>query len=192
MTQFAQMVLATMDVFDGHPEAAAARLAPYRSALLETGGKGGLALLAEAYLLMGEEHRAVQIVDQDLVRDLISVPTINTVLADLLALRITGMVRSQQGRWEEARQSFEDAIALGKTMSASWFVGWALYDYGLMDIQLGDLQQARDRLQEALAIFQRLGAHAYVRRTEQTVATLTLGPSHRQLDKGNNARHAAP
>jgi tetratricopeptide (TPR) repeat protein len=158
-------------------------LAPYRSVLLETGGKGGLALLAEAYLLMGEEYRAVEIVDEIMDQDLVSVPSVNTALADMLALRITGMVRGQQGRWKEARQAFEDAISLGKTMSASWFVGWALYDYGLMGIRLGDLQQARDRLQEALAIFRRLGARAYARRTEQTLAKLALRPSRHRLDK---------
>lgn len=53
--------------------------------------------------------------------------------------------------------------------------GCLLYERGMTQIQRGDCEGARERLLQALAIFQRLGARPGIKRTEQALATLRQG-----------------
>jgi hypothetical protein len=81
-------------------------------------------------------------------------------------------------------------VSLGKTMSYSWFLGWALYDYGLMYVRMGDPEKARIRLHEALALFRRLGAREYARRVEQRLAELF--PTAARLWEAGTAEQQIP
>jgi tetratricopeptide (TPR) repeat protein/transcriptional regulator with XRE-family HTH domain len=115
MTSFAQMILAHLDVGEGHPEAAVARLDQYREAFRRTGRVAALAQLAEGYLLMGGDARAAEIVDNDFA----SMSEAGIGIALVFALRVKGIVRSHQGRWEEAQRAFEEAVSLGKRASGA-------------------------------------------------------------------------
>ncbi len=181
MTQFAQMIFAHLDVDAGHPEVAVARLEPYRTAFQRTSGIGALAQLAEAYLLMGEDARAAEIVDNEPVSVLN--PGLGLGMAAVFALRVKGMLRTRQGRWEEARRAFDEAVDLGKKRSYHWFLAWALYDYGLMSVQMGEPEGGRARLEEALALFQTLGAREHARRTQRTLAELASTAPRRRANE---------
>ena len=86
-----------------------------------------------------------------------------------LALRAQGMALARQHRWEDAENVFAEAVSLGRQMHFPEGEAEALYAYGLMYLQKGQPAMARKRLEEALAIFRRLGARAYIERTEQAL-----------------------
>jgi tetratricopeptide (TPR) repeat protein len=96
MTRFAQMVLAHLDLAEGRPEAAVARLDRYREASQRAVSVAALATLAEAYLLMGQAARAVEIVENDLAS--VMNRGIGREMGPVLALRVKGIVLSHQGR----------------------------------------------------------------------------------------------
>jgi len=62
----------------------------------------------------------------------------------------------------------------GLTASPPQFAefGRLLYERGMAQIQRGNCKRAREQLEEALAIFQRLGARHSVKQSEQALATL--------------------
>jgi tetratricopeptide (TPR) repeat protein len=82
------------------------------------------------------------------------------------------MALARQGAWEEATQTFEQALALARQIKYPYAQARALYQYGSMMMKQGDTVQALRLLQEALVIFQRLGARPYTERTERLLAAL--------------------
>lgn len=95
-------------------------------------------------------------------------------------LRVQGMILARQVRWDEAKHAVEEAISLARVMPYPYAEGRALYEYGLMYGQHGEPEQARERLEQALAIFGRLGAKKDVERAEQAVAALDRSPDPAQ------------
>ena len=93
------------------------------------------------------------------------------VLAD--ALRVQGMVLIRLGRHEEARQVLEEGLALAQGMPYPYAEARSLFQLGMMHVQQREAHQARSWLQEALAIFRRLGARVEIERTEALLATLS-------------------
>jgi tetratricopeptide (TPR) repeat protein len=104
-------------------------------------------------------------------------------LVDLL--RVQGVLRSRQGRWEEAEQSFGEAVPLARSMPYPYAEARALYEWGVMLRQAGEPERARARLEEGLAIFRRLGARSYAERTERELAGLGEDehPQHLSFDR---------
>jgi tetratricopeptide (TPR) repeat protein len=85
------------------------------------------------------------------------------------ALRIHGMVLARQGRWDEMGRVLEEAATLAHPMPYPYGEARVLYEHGRLLAQQGDLLKARDRLQEALAIFERLGARPHVEWTRRAL-----------------------
>jgi tetratricopeptide (TPR) repeat protein len=85
------------------------------------------------------------------------------------ALRIHGMVLARQGRWDEMGCVLEEAATLAHPMPYPYGEARVLYEHGRLQAQQGQVLQARERLQEALAIFERLGAQPYVAWTSQAL-----------------------
>jgi tetratricopeptide (TPR) repeat protein len=165
---YVQSCLAELEVLRGCPDAAVALLEPvldepdvdWRSAVMLP------ATLAWAYLArddvtaadeMAERAASEAVRRQDLVHMVGS-------------LRVQGMVLSRQRRRERAETTFQEALALARTMAYPYAEARILVEYGLLHGQRGEPDPARKRLEEALAVFQRLGAKKDIERTEQALA----------------------
>jgi len=164
----AYILLAERDLLEGHPERARNRIEPppdfpglSQDSLLEA-----LPVLARAYADMGELAKALQIAS-DAIREA-RAKDIRMTLTE--ALRVQGTVLSREDRWEEAEESFEEALSLAEATSCPYAAGRTLYEYGTMLLRVGNSEVARGRLKEALTIFRRLGARPYVELTEHTLA----------------------
>jgi len=93
---------------------------------------------------------------------------VRPALAD--ALRVQALLCLQQHRWDEAQAALEEAIALCRAMPYPYAEAKALYVYGLLHQAKGEPTQARERLEAALAILNRLGERLYAEQVEQALA----------------------
>jgi DNA-binding SARP family transcriptional activator len=165
----AARLLAELDLAAGDADGALARLQPLLDGLgTETPHAFPPPVLAEVYLATGDEDRAYQLVAGRIER--FRQQQRRRSLADWL--RIQGKVRVQQGRWDEARQAYEEAASLAHALSFRYAEAEALYESGILQRPRAEVQQARARLEEALAIFRRLAARPSVERTEQALHDL--------------------
>ena len=166
-----ETLLAQMDLLDQHPGAALARLQP----LLAQPGWGrdidSQTVLAETYLVLGRLAEADDMVTGALRQAIERQQPTRRVDA----LRVQGMTVARQGRWAEAESLLTGAASMAHPMPYPYGEARVLYECGRMRGQKGELEQARPRLEEALAIFQRLGACPYIERTEQALSALTVG-----------------
>lgn len=92
------------------------------------------------------------------------------VLVD--TLRVHGAILTRQGRWIEAGAALEKAITVAHRMPYPYATARALYQHGLLHIERCEAGPAQVRLQEALHIFQRLGAYPYMEQTDRALARL--------------------
>jgi tetratricopeptide (TPR) repeat protein/transcriptional regulator with XRE-family HTH domain len=85
-------------------------------------------------------------------------------------LRVRGAVLASQDRWDEARQVFEAGVSLTRSMPYPYAEGRLLAEWGRMEMDRPDV--ARQLLEEALVIFQQLGARPYIQRTDKVLVGL--------------------
>jgi tetratricopeptide (TPR) repeat protein/transcriptional regulator with XRE-family HTH domain len=168
----AQRLLAERDLAEGHPEAALTRLEPLVDWLSgEEPHAFPPPILAEAYLLAGDIDRAHELVEQRVEQFIEQ----EHQRALALWLRVQGMVRTRQHRWQEAERIFVEAASLAHDMPYPYAEGRILREDGLLRLRGGETERARERLTQAQAIFRRLGARQDVEQTEQTLARLGPG-----------------
>lgn len=146
--------LAELEIVRGQPNAAIARLEP----LLGWPGISRIACastLAWAYQESGNLERAVELASEAVKR----AREQGEAIALVDAMRVEGMVRMAQGRQEAAAKVLTEALHMAHVLP---------YPYAEARIleRLG-------KLEEALAIFQRLGARKDIERTEGTLAEVT-------------------
>jgi tetratricopeptide (TPR) repeat protein len=169
-----QWLLAERDLLDGQPGAALARLTPLVG---HTGGRERqctimftllFAPLAWAYLELDQEDEAEAVLTEGMAR----AHAQNHRLAQADLLRVQGMLRTRQGRWQEAWDAVEESISLAQQMPDPYREAQGRAEAGRLAARTGRGTQARDQLREALAIAQRLGAHPSIRRIRQSLAEL--------------------
>jgi tetratricopeptide (TPR) repeat protein len=168
--RWVQGILAERDVVTGRAEDARARLIR----LLE---RPGLELasneillvstLAWTYLELGDLGRADAHIELALGRA--RAASDGRTLPDLL--RVLALVRVQQGRWAEATAALEEGLTLAWNTPYPYAEGRLLHDFGVLHLKRGQTEQARQRLEAALAIFRRLGARKHIERAEQLLTT---------------------
>jgi tetratricopeptide (TPR) repeat protein len=164
-------VLAEIEICQGQPAAARARLLPLlahqdmRRQLLHF----VLPHLAWAQLELGETSEAEALITQIVgyAREAGEL----FLLTEVLWLQ--SLVASRQGHWDAATTAVEEGISLARLMPFPYAEARTLQVYGLMYCQKGESQAARERLEPALAIFRRLGARKDVEHTEQLLARLS-------------------
>jgi tetratricopeptide (TPR) repeat protein len=121
---------------------------------------------AEAHLQAGNLARASTLVDTAV--GYVSPTDGPDILADLL--RIRALIAARSGRWEDARQACDRALELARRGECVRVEAEIL----LADAQIlaGEEkgEQARTRLEQARAIFTRLGAAPAMRRVSQALA----------------------
>lgn len=161
---------AELDIRQGQPEAAVARLEPLRDrpGLEECDVTTFLPVLAWAHLDLGHIDEASILVDQALIRA--RREGMRPTLVE--ALRIRALVALQEDRWADAGRDLEEALVLARAIP---------YPYGEAQIlqldakrlaALGERTAAAERLGEALTIFRTLGANRDVSAVEGVLAGL--------------------
>jgi tetratricopeptide (TPR) repeat protein len=160
-------MLAQREILEGRPDAACARLAPLLAGAGQDlwGGADVQRTLAWAHLEMGHVTVADEMVGQAVAR----VRSQGHRLALVDALWVQALVATRQGRWEDAQRSLEEGLSLARSMPYPYAEGRLLHVYGLMYLQRGEPEPAREQLEAALAIFRRLGARKDAERVEQAI-----------------------
>lgn len=159
----AERLLAYRDLLLGHADAALRRL--------EDKGEdhtGMLYLRAWGYLDTGDIQRAVTTIERSvtLTRDR------NNGLDLCEASIVRGRTRAQQNFFEEAEDSFQAALSLARSIPYPFAEGRALYERGQTLIARGKREDARKLLEQALLIFQRLGARPSVEQADLALRKL--------------------
>jgi tetratricopeptide (TPR) repeat protein len=169
--EMASWLLGELELLEGRAEAARDRLEP----LVSEDGPYVVPLLmtlAGAYLALDEVDRAEQAAERGLAiakerHQRLYVPELLLVL---------GMILTRQRRWNEAEHAFEDAVSRARSMPYPYAEARALSEYAMLHRERGENEEARDRFEEALTIFRRLGAEKDVERTERALAALDRSP----------------
>jgi tetratricopeptide (TPR) repeat protein len=123
-----------------------------------------LPLMAWAEVELGLQDRATATIALALDR--------NTPVWRVHALRVQGMLRAREQRYDEAIQSFDESLALSHAIADVYAEAKALYVYGQILLARGERDQARDRFEQALAICERLGEGLYRHPIERALREL--------------------
>ncbi len=164
----AERLLAELDLTQGRPERAASRLERLldRPGLVELQVTELMPVLAGAYAANGDPERARQTVEEAIRRS----RTAEALLPLAEALVVRGRIYTAERCWDEAENDFEEAARTARGMPNPHLEGRALYERGLMRQQRGHIEQARENLNAALDIFNRLGARPYIERTSDALS----------------------
>ncbi len=171
LVRVAQSFLAELDLMEGRPESALARLLP----LLDRDGMEEwivtihvLPVLAWTYLELGETEQAARTIAEALRRQ--RAGQLRRVLVD--TLRVQALVALRQGAVQTVAEALEEGLTLAQAMPYPHGEGRLLAVYGRLHLERGDVTSARERLRAAQAIFQHLGARKDLEQTEQLLATV--------------------
>jgi len=165
--RYTHALRAWCDILYGRPALARDRLA----ALLDSSGKEGkgaswvLLILALAHLELGDADQGADVALEATTRA--RHDRAYLVLAD--ALWVRALVETRRGLWPEAERTLREGLALARPMPYPFAEGRLLHAYGVLHQEKGEPWQARAYLEEALAIFQRLGACAEAARAQRTL-----------------------
>jgi hypothetical protein len=165
-----QGALAELDLREGRPAAARARLVPLldRPGLEEWPVTELLPLLAWAHLELGEVTRAAGVARHAIRRGRAQTHH----LALMEALRVQSLVLLRQECWDQAERTVAEALALARRLRLPYAEARVLQVDGAVAAAKKEPERARERLQAALAIFRRLPAHRDAERTVQTLTEL--------------------
>ena len=130
-----------------------------------------LPTLAAAYEAGGNVSKAEQTIRKAIER----ARDRNVVLSLVPALVVRGRLMAAQEDWASAERDFEEAVHIAREMPYPYCEAQGLYEAGNACARRGDVQRARVSLEQALAIFQRLGAQPLVERTERALGELKEG-----------------
>jgi DNA-binding SARP family transcriptional activator/class 3 adenylate cyclase len=157
------------DMRRGQPEEALARLESLaaRRDLRPFQIMGNLSLLSEIRLQLGDVAAAEELAAEALER----ARKLPDAFWPISPLRVQAMTFARLGRWDEAERALDEALVLARGREV-YEEARILHALGLMLSQKGEKAQAREYLEEALAIFRRLGAKPDVERTVQAMAEL--------------------
>jgi tetratricopeptide (TPR) repeat protein len=168
-----QAVLAEKEVREGCSQAALTRLrSVFQDRTLEDSVlTKPIPVLAEVYLELGRLADAEKLVGQGITRARDRHDRIGLVEW----MRLQGIVRTRQGQWQEAQQLLDEALALAGTMAYPYAEAHIRRELGHLHVLRGERARARTLLEDAVAIFQRLGARPDVEQTEKAITELGSG-----------------
>jgi predicted ATPase/DNA-binding XRE family transcriptional regulator len=167
---FAPGVLAEIDLREGRPERARARLAPLLD--MASPEERDVSLLlppyAWAHLELGDGAAAAAITRQASA----DARARNDRLALVDALRVQAMVAIRQQRRTDAEQALEEGLTLARSMPYPYAEARLLHVYGALHLQQNEPGRGAPRLKTALAIFRRLGARWDAAQVEEALTSL--------------------
>jgi tetratricopeptide (TPR) repeat protein len=167
-----ERTLALRDLLDGRYDDALARLEPL---LLGTELDMQeqvlfLPVLAEAYLQAGNLHQAQQVLDKPLA---LQGRGMRGMLAETLCVHAKLLLAGRD--LAGAETVLNDLLDLTRSLPYPFAEAQVLLEYGQLEERRGSPGAARQRLEEALTIFQRLAAQPFVEQTERVLAQLAPG-----------------
>jgi tetratricopeptide (TPR) repeat protein len=173
---WAQFHRALLDLRRGQPNEALVRLTPLAQGSVghAVGAVPVMWALASAYLDAGDDRQAevwaTRSVEQAVeLRNMLDLP---------VALRVRGRVFTAQRRWQEAGQSFEEALALLQRIQIPEALAETLCEYAQLKAATGDRAGALRSLLEAQRIFTEIGTRDAVERTERALTDVRLVGAH--------------
>jgi tetratricopeptide (TPR) repeat protein/transcriptional regulator with XRE-family HTH domain len=113
--------------------------------------------LAWAQVNVGEMDQAAATLEECIA--LATAQEDHLVLVD--ALRIKALLATRRNAWQEAEDALEESLALARPMPYPYAEAKALWVYGNVEVAREHLTAARARLEQALAICERLGEGLY-------------------------------
>ncbi|HEX5547944.1 MAG TPA: tetratricopeptide repeat protein [Ktedonobacterales bacterium] len=169
-----QRLLAEYDLMRSRPEAALARLEPLVKAVdpEERGMARLLPCLALAYDALGQHAEAERLLTEGISRA--RAQHYRLALVELLTLHGASLTGQHRLEGAGAARSLDEALALARSMAYPYAEARALYEQGRLRASAREWRQARDRFEDALGIFRRLGARPDIARTEQELAECAL------------------
>lgn len=165
----ALVALAEHDLLEGHPDAARGRLARLLDRTDADAGEGSsqcVALLAWAYLDLGDLDQAAEVVARSIGRATQEQHRLSLVDA----LRVQSMLATHQQAWQQAEASLDEALELCRAMPCPYYEARVLYQYGLLETARGSSDAAREHLMSAAAILRRLGERLYAGHVARALA----------------------
>jgi tetratricopeptide (TPR) repeat protein len=161
-----QALLAELEVLTRRPARAIGRLEA-----LARGDDPSLSVfppLAWALLEAGEVERA----DAEVTEGIRRARAIGQRLDLVGALRVHGMIRVRQKRWDEAEGDLQEGLELARSLPFPYEEGRFLYQLGLLEQQRGEPARAQQQLEGARTIFRRLGAQKDLEQAEARLQRL--------------------
>jgi tetratricopeptide (TPR) repeat protein len=181
---YAQWLQAAIDLQEGRLEDAMNRIDEvvhrpmFEQDLIEV-----LPLQASAHLAAGNVARAAQLSNDFVLRT----REVGYVLALMDALLVQADVLTRQGQLDQAETVLREVIDTSRPMPYPYAVGRAMYQLGLVHAERGEQRPARECLEQALAIAQKLGARPLGERIQQALAPLSPGTNPRpQRDRATH------
>jgi tetratricopeptide (TPR) repeat protein len=136
-------------------------------------------LLAWTYIELNEVEKAKDLLDsrQKLV------PEIKELRLDTYFQAMRAMLLRAQKKYGESIKLFEETLREWESIranvwSAYWFARWLLFEYArayLERDQQGDREKARSLLNQALEMFQKMGAKKDIEKVEEKIAFIETG-----------------
>ncbi|HEX6507116.1 MAG TPA: AAA family ATPase [Chloroflexota bacterium] len=164
-----EFTLAMHDLLAGRADRVLARLEPIFAGVEVDIQEQALFLptFAEAYLQDGNLPQAQHVLDTPLrLQEL----DMRGMLPD--TLRVHAMVLRAEGDLAGAETVLNELLDLTRSLPFPSAEAQCLAEYGHLEATRGNLKAARERFEEALVIFRRLGAQPLVERTERAMAQL--------------------
>jgi tetratricopeptide (TPR) repeat protein/transcriptional regulator with XRE-family HTH domain len=168
----AHALLAERDLLTGHPEKARERLVALVEESMEAEGLTITEFVRPALIWadieLGHLNRAKGMLERLIER----VEEAHHVGTMPMTFWLDGMIATRETRWEDAERSLEKGLALTTSMPYPHMEGRLLTAYGQMHVKRGELQPGREKLEAAVIVLRRLGAHPDVERAEQELIQL--------------------
>jgi tetratricopeptide (TPR) repeat protein len=176
MLREVQGMLAEMDLLRGDPDAALARLQPLLNGAGWQEHLNFLLSLARTYLevrnVAGPAFAGVRLAEDTAAKAFADATRQRVPVGQVEALRIQGMIAARKEDWEKAEQCFRHAVERAHEIAYPWGEARTLYEYGLLHAQKGDAPQAREQLEVARVLFERLGSRPYIARVDEALRDL--------------------
>ncbi len=92
--------------------------------------------------------------------------------AIVLWSRALGNLRTEQGRWDEARVAFDELLDRCRGSGIVFIESGVLHDYGRMEVLAGNPAKARARFEEELVLLRQMGATSLIQCVDRELARL--------------------
>jgi class 3 adenylate cyclase/tetratricopeptide (TPR) repeat protein len=166
--QSVSMILGRIHLAMGRPESAIELLEPHFRDAPAHDLSPLVPILTHAYVRNGDFPQAESVL----------LPVIESMrknahrLSLVNALRVLGMLRVEQARWDEANDAFEECVSLSREIHHPHAEALGLLEWGAMHLRQGDGARAQVLLTEALAGFEHLGALVDASRARRALSQL--------------------
>jgi class 3 adenylate cyclase/tetratricopeptide (TPR) repeat protein len=165
--------LADWEIAAGHEEEALARVEPIMGRLRQELASASFPILAEALVACGKTEEACK--ELETLRESGFAQDVGSSLYEWKAR--VGIVSAQLAvldeRWEDAEREFQETLTTIRQRELPFWEARVLSAYGRFHSSRGETERARGQLEEALAIYRRLGAKPWIQRLEGELASLS-------------------